>query len=50
MMKTVKDGKVAIKMNNMIGLYFTTHKGVRQVDPFSPLLFNIAANGLACLI
>jgi hypothetical protein len=49
-MKTVKDGKVAIKTNDMIGPYFTTHKGVRQGDPFSPLLFNIAADGLAYLI
>jgi retron-type reverse transcriptase len=46
-MKTVKGGKVAIKTNDMIGPYFTTHKDVRQGDPFSPLLFNIAADGLA---
>jgi hypothetical protein len=49
-MKTVRGGKVAIKKNDMIGPYFTTHKGVRQGDLFSPLLFNIAADGLACLI
>jgi hypothetical protein len=49
-MKTVKGGKVAIKTNDLIGPYFTTHKGVRQGDPFSPLLFNIAADGLACMI
>ena len=49
-MKTVKGGKVAIRTNGMIGPYFSTHKGVRQGDPFSPLLFNIAADGLACLI
>jgi predicted ABC-type ATPase len=34
----------------LVGPYFTTHKGVRQGDPFSPLLFNIAADGLACMI
>jgi hypothetical protein len=34
----------------MIGPFFPTHKGVRQGDPFSLLLFNIAADGLACLI
>jgi hypothetical protein len=34
----------------MIGPYFTTHKGVRQGHPFYPLLFDIAADGLACLI
>ena len=49
-MKTVKGGKVAIKTNYLIGPYFTTHKGVRQGDPFSPLLFNIAADRLACMI
>jgi hypothetical protein len=49
-MKTVKGGKIAIKMNDLIGPYFTTHQGVRQGDPFSPLLFNIAADGLACMI
>jgi hypothetical protein len=41
---------VAIKTNDLIGPYFTTHKGVRQGDRFSPLLFNIAADGLACMI
>jgi hypothetical protein len=49
-MKTIKGGKVAIKTNDMIGLYFTTHKGVRQGDPFSPLLFHIVVDGLVCLI
>lgn len=49
-MRTVRGGKVAIKTNDMIGPYFTTHKGVRQDHPFYPLLFDIAADGLACLI
>jgi hypothetical protein len=49
-MKTMKGGNVAIKTNDTIGPFFPTHKGVRQGDPFSPLLFNIAANGVACLI
>jgi hypothetical protein len=49
-MKIVKGGKVAIKTNDMIGPYFTPHKGVRQGDHFSPLLFNIVVDGLACLI
>jgi hypothetical protein len=49
-MRTVRGGKVAIKTNDMLGPYFTTHKGVRQGNPFSPLLFNLVADGLACMI
>jgi hypothetical protein len=49
-LKTVKGGKVAIRTNDVVGPYFKTHKGVRQGDPFSPLLFNVAADVLACLI
>jgi hypothetical protein len=49
-MKTVRGGKMAIKTNDLIGPYFATHKGVRQGDPFSPLLFNLVADGLACII
>jgi hypothetical protein len=49
-LKTVKGGKVAIRANDVVGPYFRTHKGVRQGDPFSPLLFNIAADRLACMI
>jgi hypothetical protein len=49
-MRTVRGGKVAIKTNDRVGPYFITHKGVRQGDPFSPLLFNIAADGLACMV
>jgi hypothetical protein len=46
----VKGGKVAIRTNDVVGPYFKAHKGVRHGDPFSPLLFNIAADGLACMI
>jgi hypothetical protein len=49
-MRTARGGKVAIQTNDVVGPYFTTHKGVRQGDPFSPLLFNLVADGLACLI
>jgi hypothetical protein len=49
-MAIVRGGKVAIKTNEVLGPYFTMHKGVRQGDPFSPLLFNLVVDGLACLI
>jgi hypothetical protein len=49
-MKTVKGGRVAIITNDKIAPLFPTYKGVREGDPFSPLLFNIAADGIAWLI
>ena len=43
-------GTVGIKVNEDIGHYFQTRKGVRQGDPLSPLLFNIIVDMLAILI
>jgi hypothetical protein len=37
-MKTIRGDKVAMKTNDVTGPYFTTHKGVRQGDPFPPPL------------
>jgi hypothetical protein len=37
-MKTVSGGKVAIRTNNLTSPFFSTHNGVRQGDPLSPLL------------
>jgi hypothetical protein len=34
--KVLQDGSVSVKINNEIGPYFTSHKGVRQGDPLSP--------------
>lgn len=46
----IHNGKVAITLNDLTGPYFVTRKGLRQRDPFSPLLFNIAADVLATLV
>jgi hypothetical protein len=43
-------GSVAIKVNDDVGRYFQTKKGLRQGDPLSLMLFNIVADMLAILI
>jgi hypothetical protein len=41
--KSVDGGTLSVKVNDKVGPYFTSHKGVRQGDPFAPFLFNMAA-------
>jgi hypothetical protein len=49
-MRVVRGGRVAIRVNNEIGPYFPTFAGVRQGDPLSPLLFDVVGDGLALLM
>jgi hypothetical protein len=41
---------VGIKVNDEVGHYFQTKRGMRQGDPMSPILFNIVEDMLAVLI
>jgi hypothetical protein len=46
----ISRGSVGIKVNEDIGHYFQTRKGLRQGDPLSLILFNIIADMLAIMI
>ena len=46
----IQKGSVGIKVNDDTGHYFQTHKGLRQGDLMSPILFNIVTDMLAVLI
>ena len=46
----MRGDSVNIKVNDDVGHFFQTRKGVRHGDPLSPILFNLVAYMLATLI
>ena len=48
--KVMTRGSVVVKVNDNLGYYFLTKKGVRQGDPLSPILFNIVVDMLTILL
>jgi hypothetical protein len=46
----ISHGSVGIRVNDDIGHYFQTRKGLRQGGPLLPILFNIVADMLAIII
>ena len=48
--QVLKNGTVSVKINDEIGPYIQSAKGVRQGDPHSPFLFNIAAECLTKMV
>jgi hypothetical protein len=48
--QVVTGGTISVKLNNLTGSYIKSHKGMRQGDPFSPILFNFVADELTRMV
>ena len=49
-MQLVRSSKTAININGEVGPFFAASAGVKQGDPISPLLFNLAVDALAGIL
>jgi hypothetical protein len=50
MERVVSKGSVCVQVNDDLGHFFQTKKGLRQGNPLAPILFNLVADMLAALI
>ena len=48
--KIMSGGSFGVQVNDEVGNYFQTKRGLRQGDPLSPVLFNIVDDMLAVLV
>jgi hypothetical protein len=46
----LKEGTVAVRLNEQLGSYFQSHRGVRQEHSLSPILFNFVVDCLTRMV